>query len=308
MTDKAYLRQQAAWLLTATVGPILSVTGRSGWLGVLPVAVLCPLLCGISGKNKAIPRWLCVVELLWLIVFLSGIAPISGGCWESAGKHTAIPTILLLLAAFASCRGEEKAARIGATLLWLVMPILGIVILVGTADIHSNWIQTKPELADGTLISLLLVPALSIMLPGNSASGKRVPWVLGLVAVAGSLLLEATMGRIVAAGAENAFYEFSKGINLFGAAERFESLVACVLTLSWFALFCMILSTAHHLMAQIMPGIGNWAVWCVAAASAILLYIMPNDGVWLAAGSLIFWVVLPVGTQVLVPRKKDVKK
>ena len=85
------------WLLTAAIPAILSVTGRSGYLGILAGALVCGGVCmavRVYGSGK-VPRWICAAELLWLIVFLGAVAKESGACWE--GQPIAVPGILLAL-------------------------------------------------------------------------------------------------------------------------------------------------------------------------------------------------------------------
>ena len=105
------------------------------------------------------------------------------------------------------------------------------------------------------------------------------------------------MGSEVASGATSSFYEFSKGVNLFGVAERFEALVACALTAGWFALFTLILCAVYHLTEKIFFPASKWCVWIAAAASMGLMCILPKADSWMAIGALIFWGFLPVAAQ-----------
>lgn len=311
LQSKIPAAQLNAWLLVAAVGPIFSIVGRNGWVTVLLTAIACGALsfCVLTCKRESWPRWLCVLELGWLTVLLGGLAKISGTCWEEADAFPAIPTILLLLSTLAAQQGAFRTARTGATLVWLVLPVLGIVFLAGTADINPDRIRGDLEAPDGMLISLLLIPCLGIFLPRSSSKTARwTALVLGLVAVAASALMDAAMGQSVAEAADNSFYEFSKGVNLFGVAERFEALVACVLTAGWFALFAMILSAVYHLAEQIFSPTAKWSVWIVAAVSAGLMCILPNTDYWMAIGGIIFWGFLPVAAQGLGGIKNIEKK
>lgn len=309
MTEPIPKRQFDAWLLVASVGTILSVAGYNGWLGVLPAAALCPLLCCAVRKCRVFPKWLRVAELIWLPIYLGGVAKLSGTCWEASGQFTAIPIILLALAALASRRGSLAASRVGAALLFLVIPVLAVVLVAGLGDARTDWIKTEMQMPGGVLISLLLLPCLATHFQGTTE--KRcswIPWASGLLAVAASLVLGATMGGTAGSGLNNGFYEYSKGINLFGVAERFEPLVACALTLSWFVLFCVIFSAVYHLTKEFCEKVSGWSVWLFGTAAVAFLYILPNGEDWLGVGSLIFWVFLPMIAQGLAVRKKDVKK
>lgn len=309
MTEPIPKRQFNAWLAVASVGPILSVAGYNGWLGVLPAAVFCPVLCCVACKCQTLPKWLRIAELIWLTIYLGSVAKLSGTCWEAEGKFTAIPIILLVLAALASQQGSMEASRVGAVLLFLVIPVLAVVLAAGIGDIRADWIKTEMQMPSGVLISLLLLPCLTTHI--SETTEKRcawLPWACGLLAVAASLVLEGTMGSTAALGLENGYYEFSKGINLFGVVEQFEPLVACTLTLSWFVLFCVIFSAVYHLTKDFSEKAARWGVWLAGASAAVFLYILPSGGDWLGVSSLIFWVFLPMIAQGLVMWKKDVKK
>ena len=310
MKSKIPGAQVNAWVLTAAIGPILSIIGRNGWMTVLIAAVAAGALsfCILSCKQIRLPRWLCALELVWLAVFLGGIGKISSTCWTE-DAFPAIPFVLLLLGVFASSRGGIPAARVGATLLWLVVPILGVIGIAGTADVNTDWIRMELEVPDSMLVSLLLIPCLCAFLPQESTNAAR--WsavILGAVSVIGAVLVDGIMGDSVAMQASNSFYELSKSINLFGIAERFEALIACVLTASWFALFALVLGAAYHLSEEWISSSGKYGVWAVAVASAALMCILPKRSEWMAIGSLIFWGFLPVATQGIVGAKNMLKK
>ena len=303
--------QMNAWVLCAAIGPILSIVGRNGWMTVLISAVAAGALsfCVLSCKQICLPRWLCVLELVWLTVFLGGIAKTSASCWPTTDAVPVIPLVLLLLAAFAACRGSVPVARTGATLVWLIIPVLGILGITGVADVNPDWIRMELEVPNGMLIGLLLIPCVCAFLPREMPTSSR--WsaaILGAVAVAGAVLVDGLLGETGAMYAENSFYEFSKSINLFGIAERFEALVACVLTGSWFALFALMLSAAYHLTEEIFAPAGKYGVWAVVIGSGVLMCILPNRSEWMAIGALIFWGFLPVAAQGVVGAKNMEKK
>jgi hypothetical protein len=299
--------QLRSWLLVAAVPAILSIVGRNGWLTVLLMTISCGALCFcvLSCRIQRFPKWLCILELAWLTVFLGGVARISGSCWE---ESVSIPIILLLLAAFGSQKGLYQSARMGATLLWLVIPVLGLVFLTGASDINIKWIPTKLELPDGALMALLLLPCASIFLPKEQKVLRGTSLILGTAAIGGSLLMYGTMGSAVARTAPNSFFEFSKGVTLFGVAERFESLVACALTGGVFALLVFILSAIYHLSEKIFPMAAKWSVWLCSIAAAGIMCILPNDHFWMAVGGVIFWGFLPIVAQGIEGRKNIEKK
>ncbi len=311
MNLKIPASQMTAWLLVATLAPALCVVGRSGWLTVLAVAVLCGILCFCTWKYGTgdMPAWLCVLEILWLAVILGSVGRISGTSWKETDAIPIIPGVLMFIAALGVQRGGDGAARSGATLIWLVLPILLIVLLAGTADGDFRWVRTGLCEPDERLVSVLLLPCLCIFLPRQKTA--HLPWgtvIVGTVTIAASVLMDATMGAEVAAGAANTFYEFSKGVSLLGIARRFEALVACALTGGWFAFFTVAFSAAYHLGEKISPRGGKWCVWVCAGLAIGILCILPKGLQGMAIGSLIFWVFLPLLTQGLGGRKKVEKR
>ena len=310
MQNNIQTAQLRGWLLVAAIPAILSIVGRNGWLTILLMAIGCGALCfcALTCRIEKFPKWLCILELAWFTVFLAGTAKLSGSCWTEANASALIPVILLLLAAYASSKGTHQSARMGATLLWLVIPVLGLVFLAGTTDINIKWIPSEWELPDGTLTALLLLPCAGIFMPRERKALRWTGLILGAAAVTGSLLMYGTMGTEAAKTAPNGFYEFSKGVTLFGVAERFEALVACALTGGLFALLTLILSAIYHLSEKIFPRSAKWSVRLCAIAAAGIMCILPNSNFWMAIGGVIFGFFLPVAAQGLGDRKNIEKK
>ena len=302
--------QMTAWFLTAMIGPAMCILGKESWLTALIVVAICSLLVFFthSYAAKDIPKWLCVAELAWLTLFLGSIAEKSSTFWAGGNDTILIPSVLLLLAAIATQRGAQQTKRTGATLLWLVVPVLGIVLLTGATEGNVQYIRNSLEFPDGLLPAFLLIPCLWVFLPGQEGQLKKwlVP-VLGIVVAACVCILDATIGPSLTKESNNGFYEFSRGVNFFGVAERFEALIACCLTGSWFALFTVFLSAAYHLGQKISEKFAPWCVWLTAAITIGCLCILHISNVLLLVGSLIFWVFLPIATQEIGHAKKNVK-
>ena len=310
MDKKIPISQMTAWLLAAVIGPVFCVVGQDGWTAVLPVCVVCGVVsaCALRYGSNEMPRWLCALEWLWLAIFLGVTAQQSATCWEDAGDGSAVGIMLLILAALAAQQGANRGARVGATLTWLILPVLGIVLLAGTTEINLEWIRRESEMPKSSLPLLLLLPCLAVFLPLERKRVKRwlIP-VLVLVTFGASVLLDAIMGESIIKNAPNSFYEYSKGITLFDVAERFEALVACVLTAGWVSLFTILLSAAYHLTEKIFDGAGKSGVWLCAVAGGALMCILHIDTQWTVVGTLIFWGFLPVLTQGIENVKKSKK-
>lgn len=307
MNNKIPASQMAAWMLAATIGPILCVIGQPGWMVALISSVVCGILCICTqtyGTGR-LPAWLCVLEIGWLALSLGNLAGASGTCWEETNADFVIPAILMIVSALAAQNGADRTARSGATLVWLVLPVLAVVFLLGTADINIQWVRKELNKPGERLLSLLLIPCLGVFLPRDrKRGGGWLAAVIGAATVVASVVMDGVMGAQIAQSTPNTFYEFSKGVSLLGVAERFEALVACVLTGGWFALFTVLLSSAYHLAERIIPGAGKWSVWLCAGSGIAVMCILPNGLPGLVIGNLIFWVFLPLMTQGIENGKK----
>ena len=310
MKNNVQATQVTAWFLTAMIGPLLCILGKESWLTVLVVAIICGLLVSFTHRygTQSLPKWLCIAELAWLTLFLGSIAKKSGTFWEGGSDTIIIPSVLLLLASIATQRGAQQTTRTGATLMWLVLPVLGIVLLAGSAEGNVKWIRNDLETPDGLLPAFLLIPCLWVFLPLQEEKQRKwvVP-ILGILAVVCTCILDATIGSSLAKESENGFYEFSRGVNIFGVAERFEALIACCLTGGWFALFTVFLSAAYHLAQRVNENFATWCVWLIAAIAIGSMCTLHIPHWFLPLGSLIFWVFLPIATQGIGYAKKSVK-
>lgn len=300
----------AAWILVASVGPLLGIAGRNSWLTTLVVMLACGIIaaCVMTYGSSKAPRWVSIIQLLWLITFLAGVAPQSETCWESKNTIPVIPIALLLLSAWGAQHGAQGAARACAVLLWLIIPVFGLILLAGAGDVHPAWVNNKIKTPDGLLPALAFLPCLVMFLPAEQYRKPRfvIP-IIGIITVLAAAWLNATMGQAAAQDAGNGFYEYSKGVTLFGVAERFEAVVACVLTGSWFALMTLLLSALHSLSEGIMTGWGRVAVWTAALIASVLMCNLHIPSYLLAVGNLIFWGLLPLLTQGIEEEKKDEK-
>ena len=307
MNNKISVSQATMWISTAAVAVLLSLGSKDSYLSVLLAVAVCGIvsyLAIIYGKGE-LPRWLAVLELGWLVVFLAGIGRESETCWESQPSIPIIPIALLALSAWGAQDGAQRAARTSATLAWLVIPVCALVLLAGIENIHLQWIDNQIRVPNGLIVAVLLTPCLGLFLPVNQTEKltRMIP-IMGIIAVLSAVWIDASMGASVARETANGFYEYSKGITLLNVAERFEAIIACILTGGWFALFTIVFSAVFHLGERLIGGFGKSAVWCSCLTAVLVMCILHISPKFLAVGNLIFWGFIPLLSQGLEAAKK----
>ncbi len=301
--------QQTAWLAVAASGPILSLIGRNAVGDVLVTALVCGILCFLVLRGTAKPgKWLSLFQIISTTVCLGSIAGKSASCWDHTADLPIIPWTLLVIAAFATGKGGDRARRAGSVLLWFVLPVIGITLLAGVGELNISAVRTMEGLPAWGLVPLFLLPCLHYFSADRETRimGKGI-WGLGILAVIATFWMDAVLGGQVAAHLENAFYEYSKGITIFGIAERFEALVGCALTVGWFGLFSYLLGITFASGERLGKDSGVPMVWICAASAGILMWKMHIPVEIAAVLSLISWVFLPVLTQI-IDRVKNVNK
>lgn len=309
-SEKIPLTRLYLWVMIALSGPLAQLAGVTSWLTVAVTAVICGLLCvavlSLQQKDKSPSGWLCAAQLLLLAIFVGQLAAKSAGSWDEGNTDPVVPLILLLLAALCAKSGGEKASRTITAVVWLIAVMFALVLGAGTTMIRGENLQPVWQKPNWELAALLLIPAVSVLLPRQNKSEIRwLPVITGAFAVIINLWVIGCMSPELAAQQKGAFLEYSKSISLFGVAERFEAVVSCALTVGWFALLSLLFAAAGHQAEQVSSGMGSWGVWIclLIAGAAVLLQWQLQD--WIVAGlALIIWVILPVCQGFCQGRKK----
>ncbi len=309
-SNKIPQRRLAAWIFVAASAPAAGIYGGN-WLGISLLALLCAA-AGFS-VQKLCPaepprcRVICGLQWLWLGILLGNLIGYSATCWEPTSPT--VPLTLLLLAALGASRGSEQASRSGAFLFWLVIGGLAVSLGAGAKQLHGAWIAPELSEPEMLLVPILLLPCVAALLPRQPA--KCAGWnclAAGVPVVVFSLWLSGTLSPAVAASVQDPFYAYSKSISLLGIAQRFEALVACVITAGWFALFLLLLSAAGEQAERIRERGGRLGVWCCAAvAAAVYLSGLRLDGSVIAALTALFWGVIPAAQCIHAFKKREKK-
>lgn len=307
--------QMWVWTASAMTAPLAVSAGRSGWPWVLLLGVLCGSVCQVvlmDGNSTAINKaWYYCLQFAWLAFALGTAVRWSALCWPSDSSITA-GVILLLLSASAAICGRSRAAAVCSVLSWGVGLLYLILILAGLSNMEIKWLVSEKALAGefpAELIFIFLIPAGMHMLEPQS---NRRPWIGSAVMLSFGLVLSfLTIGGLSASAGERyafAFYEFSKSLQLVGSVKRFEALAAVVMTAGFFALESLLLIMCKSSAEKIRQGKGKQSVWIASAIALVATLMGGNDSsLILAAGSLVFWGVVPVST-IVTARIKSLKK
>lgn len=299
MNSKLPASQLTAWLVVASIAPILSMVGGVGWIGVITTALFCVaiIICQ-SCLDCELPKWMQIVQMISIAVYIGAVGKESISCWAVGTDTSVLSVVLLSLAAIASSKGVQRCGRACAVLLWFVVPLVSAVLLAGYKDLDVLAIRTNPEMFEWALLPVFLLPALGrFYFKETGRRTWRFAFIGGIIAAAISIWMDASLTPEVARKSENTFYEFSKGVNLLGVAKRFEAVSACMLTAGWFALLCFFLSVTHRVCENIKIASGTIGVWTVAGVAALGMYNLHISMEVLAIFVLICWGFLPILTQ-----------
>lgn len=250
------------------------------------------------------PKWVGALELLGSVLYLGTIARESATCWEDGNNISLLPVALLVVAGFAVRNGATQAARIGASILWFVVPGVIIILLAGIGEWRAENVIPVNHATLWATAPIFLLPLLGVRRVGKGRRVYRRGLLMGLCCVAVTIMLN---GEKIPQTAANTFYEYSKGITLFGIAERFEALSACLLTLGWFAMFVYLLGIIYEIAEENQKGYGRWGVWCSLVVVILILYKLPIDQSVTGAFCVISWGILPLLAQGVEWLKKSKK-
>jgi hypothetical protein len=285
LNDSITAKQLSLWTMAALSAPIAMYAGNATWDWVLIVGLLCALCiwfverygCGTYGKTMRI------VQLLGLGIVAGVFAQDLTYCWETEKKM--IPLTLIALALLSASGGETQAARVSCVLAWVIAAIYILVLSAGIGDLKLRWLMPEGR-GNEKLAAGLLVPAVTILIPCGKRNGNMM-WLWSMVpAILTSALCAGTMSASEAVKMDLPLYEYSKSLNLFGLAGRFESLVSVAMTMGLFCLLSLLFKAAGNLMKR------GEALAAAVAAILVLADLSMGGIVVMAVGLWIIWPLI----------------
>lgn len=300
-------RQLTAWLAAAIIPTAIQLTAGSSWLSVLLACVLSLLCVWLRWSFGAASTGKLGIILQWILLtaVLGTACQASTQSWPR-GAHPAVGIFLLILALWSVWKGTSASARVGCVLFWFVLLLYLVLLGAGVKDIRMKWLRPTKGDVDAFGCVLLLTPAAAaIHLNKKEGIKPRLLLIVAFCTVA-SVVAAGVLSPWVSAGKENAFYEMTRSLNLFGQARRFEAVLSAGMTAGWFSVLSLYLSLCAHLAEKFHEGCGKWGSTIGALiAGTILLCDVHIPGAILLFFSAVFWVLLPLLTQVLGSEKKS---
>ena len=285
-------RSGGMWLLCFGVTAGAALCGSFDWLSALAGGALAALACRFYSPT---PRALRIMRALWLAAPLCVGARAAQALFPDVSGSLYVPAVVLALAWLLARQSRNGLLACCVVVGFFVLGAVGIVSVFSLPKLTLRWLRPAPAL-DGFLCALaigaggmLLAECGEQPCPGWRWSALLAPAILS--ALAGGCL-----SRPLAAGQASAFYTLSRGVSLFGVAERFEALIAACLTLGLCSACALLLRAARELLKS------DWAILLLPIALALCFVPIPNS--WIAVGTVLFWVFLPA----IWPCEKKLKK
>ena len=329
-------RLRALTFCAATV-PAVLILPRVGWLWACAASVLSAALLALCTRRPARPsRAVDGLRLAWTLLVLGASARRLCAAFPQR-ESVLIGLLLLLLAVYASARGEEILTRAGTVCCLLLLALYAALLLFSLPTLHRAWLrpQTKP---DWTLLSYALLPLAALPLRPNApravhlAAAPRAVhpaqknqqalqpphrqkdhsllWMGGgvLLTTLCALVTAGGLSPQVAADERFPFYSAMKSVNLLGVMERLEPLASAALTVGGFALLGMLCAVSARCMERAAPRMAAHAGWwnLLGGLAAFALAPFLSTRVF-AIGTTIFWGLLPLA-ELIRGSEKNIKK
>ncbi len=298
------------WILSAMTAPVVQLLAGYDWKLTAIIGFGAALVGWLSLRSKCHwPTWISILQIAWLVVVVAEYMNFAGDSWPMAEAKKVIPVVLLALAAWSGQKGPAVSARLAGILLLLSCVGYGLIFASGLTQMQTAWIGGHAAVPASLGAFVLLLPGAATCMPKHKIGKRGI--VLLLVPTFAVLASVITCGSIHPLRQTDyyPFYEMCRSLSLFGLAERFEALVCALLTVSWFSLLSLLLSCIGSQSQKISAGNGAIGIWISAVlAMGIFLANLHMEPTFLAAGSVIFWVLIPLLSQGIGVAKKWIKK
>lgn len=279
-------RQLWAWITAAVSAPLAHYSG-AGWFAVLLAAgAMLPLTLLSSEGWRSLSKVEAALEFAWIIMVLAALIPGSGAYWSGAQTQWVVPLTMLALAALSG--SGERAARVGATLFWILILMYLPLIFAGVVRMKFEYLTPIAGEWTAGLLLTLLIPGLAGVWKEDGHGACLWTLGIGVLAAALAVMSQGILSGAVAMTEEAPFFELSRNLG------RFEPLVAAALTFGWYQFASFLMNAAAMLGTKF--GLNEkWGRRIVFGGAAFLvLYGVQMDGIILTILGLSFWVLVPM--------------
>lgn len=307
-------RQRWMWLLSGVSAAVAARGCGLGWLWVLAGSIPATVYyiymdksarpCGTASQLISVfgrgGKTLAALTLLWTIIALAWTADLAHAAFPMVSGFPVLGWVMLVLAAWGSRKGAAVCARCAGILCLFLLVLYGVVVIFALPDVQiSNLWPFGAGKGGIDALALCLLPACVWFLPCRTR-GHKPAWGLGLILILGAALLSAVtagvLSPLLAASLPAPLYALAQSISLFGVLERIEPLLSAAMVMGVFCLLSAMVCTCRALADEIYKT--PWsAVGSCVAAGLIMGVVRDLPVVFLAGGTVLFWVALPLFVQ-----------
>lgn len=272
MTEPCHERQLCAAFLAALFAPAATVCARLGpaevavaaggamiyylyiWYlsGRYPDTGLADLTLWAAGDT--VGKSLLILQGLWLLVMACAAARQSADIFPGGSGFPFIPAVLLGLAAWAVGKGLTVVARTCAVLFLFLVAVFLLVLGFGAESVSWQYLKENGGSRDAlAALTVLLLPGLATQFRGQvRGRAAAASWgaAAGTVCLLVSVVSVGNLGLTQAKYDPQPFFCMVESLRILGVMERFEALVAAVLTVSWFALISLLVLASAESLAS----------------------------------------------------------
>ncbi len=295
--EKGDAKQLGALGFCAFSVPAILLLPQTGWESVLLAVAGCILVVTfgrpVTGRDC---KALSVVLLLWNILLMGKLAREISLLY---GTDTPLPGLLLLLLS-AYCGKKGAGPVVGSVLSFFLIGIYGVLFVFAVPDMDLGRLMPERETELLNLPYGFFPLLILYMYRGGRKTGAMWAAIGGALAVGAALITEGL-------GAPD-FYTASQSVNLFGTMERLEPFVASAVTAGGFCILTTLIRVNEGLWEGLRKEKKNYPIELFllpSLALCILASRIPHR-IW-ALGTTLCWGLIPILTQVIVPKEKAQK-
>lgn len=274
--------------LFALTVPIIEAFQGQNWKGTLLVSAVVYLLLKVTAWVGDVENgWLSLLRVIALAVVTADMLKRTSSSWPGKGTEWFVPLALLTLAMNTAGKGTAKAIASVNVLRYGTYAVLAVVCLSAGMNWKVRVLEQSLELPEISSLGVLLLPMVE-----RETNTKKAPYIIIPILTA-----------ILTSGAAMGLYRYSMQLSIKGAAEHIESIVACAVTVGYYALLVYLLDCAQKEWETTAWKENPWFMPVYGAAVyAVMLLATEIKAEAQATMLLILWFAVP-----LALKTKDLK-